>query len=153
MQPRGQTGPPRDYTLALLWNALAAARRGGIAGGWVNLAAGGTLTIAGSLLPTFVAVDGTGAANTLNLPSSANAQNGQIVAAAIAASAPGGAPVAPNLTITPGAGNQLWNPNNPGQILTTGTGVLITAQGAILWFKYRSAIVAPWTAPGWIELE
>ena len=88
----------------------------------------------------------------MNLPASGTAVDGQIVVIAIISSAPGGAPSAPNLTVAPGAGNQMSDLNNPGAVLATATASVVTTQGADIWLKYRSATVTPFTAPGWIEI-
>lgn len=116
-----------------------------------NLAAGGTRNVVGGD-NEFIVYDGsTGVQGIVNLPANGISVDGQIVVVSILSSAPGSAPAMPNLQVNPGAGNQIENFNNDGQILATGTGFTATAQGACFGFRYRAAIVAPATTACWIR--
>ena len=123
-----------------------------ILGVFQSLQPGGTLTITGAPSVSFVSVNGTGAANTLNLPAAGAAVNGQVVVVQINSGAPGGGTGAPNLTLNPGTGNQINDLVTPGGVLVAGAAQTVTGPGAMFWLKYASAVISPFTTAGWHQI-
>ena len=131
--PTGPVGPAGAFTLQ-------------------NLASGATGAVPGGQ-DTIVIVDGTNIANTLNLPANGVATDKQRVIVAILSAAPANPSTAtsmPNLTVNPGAGNQMCDPNNPGALLSTGVGATVTRAGFTWSLVYRAAASTPQTAPCWV---
>jgi hypothetical protein len=99
------------------------------------VAAAGSATLSGGATTTFYRVDSTGAtAATINIPGSGTAVDGQTAVISLT-----GATAAAGVTITPGAGANMADPNNPGQFTGAATAATIRTVGAIFGLKYQTA--------------
>lgn len=102
---------------------------------WTNVAASGTANLAGGSTTTYYTTDSTGGSTaTINLPSSASAAEGQVVLISLR-----GATAVNGVTVNPGAGNNMADPNNAGQFTGVGVGAVIRTVGAIFKLKYSLA--------------
>ena len=97
---------------------------------------------------TLYRVDSTGAsAATINLPPSGTAVDGQPVRIALV-----GATAAAGVIINPGTGNNMIDPNNPGQFVGVGTtGTTFRAVGAIFGLRYQLVGPTGATGPSWLQ--
>ncbi|MFI5301158.1 MAG: hypothetical protein ACHREM_23995 [Polyangiales bacterium] len=128
--PQGGTGMglAQDATLQLLLAAIV----GPVSPlTWTAVAAGGTAVISSST-PFAGAFDTTGAQCKAPLP--AGATDGLVVILkAVGASNTNG------ILITPGAGESVEDPGNPGVVLAANTTVTFFGQGGCLTYKYQAA--------------